>query len=106
MPIVRDKSRGTYVFEFDRVINGGRVRIRKRLPKAWTAAQADEFERKESAKLYATANGLGVEDRLIDDAVAVYVAERVPISSFVRRQCRCRKLLIYMVLSECGSRIL
>jgi len=79
MPIVRDKSRGTYVFEFDRVINGGRIRIRKRLPKAWTAAQADEFERKESAKLYATANGLGVEDRLIDDAVAVYVAERVPL---------------------------
>lgn len=76
MPISRDKSRGTYVFEFDRVVNGGRIRIRKRLPKAWSAAQADEFDRKESAKLYATANGLGVEDRLIIDAVSVYIAER------------------------------
>lgn len=78
MPISRDKSRGTFVFEFDRVINGARVRARKRLPKAWSTAQADEYERKESARLYATANGVGSEDRLIDDAVAVYLTERVP----------------------------
>lgn len=78
MPISRDKSRGTFVFEFDRVINGVRVRARKRLPKAWSTAQADEYERKESARLYATANGVGSEDRLIDDAVAVYLTERVP----------------------------
>ncbi|ABX34549.1 integrase family protein [Delftia acidovorans SPH-1] len=79
MPIVRDKSRGTYVFEFDRIVNGGRIRIRKRLPKAWTSAQADEFERKESARIYAAANGVGSEDRLITDAIALYVAERAPL---------------------------
>ena len=79
MPISRDKSRGTFVFEFDRVINNVRVRARKRLPKAWSAAQADEYERKESARLYAAANGVGSEDRLIDDAVAIYLSERVPL---------------------------
>lgn len=79
MPISRDKSRGTYVFEFDRIVNGGRIRIRKRLPKAWTSAQADEFERKESARIYAAANGVGSEDRLITDAIALYVAERAPL---------------------------
>lgn len=79
MPISRDKSRGTYVFEFDRIVNGGRIRIRKRLPKAWTSAQADEFERKESARIYAAANGVGSEDRLIADAIALYVAERAPL---------------------------
>lgn len=78
MPITRDKSRGTFVFEFDRVINGVRVRARKRLPKAWSTAQADEYERKESARLYASANGVGTDDRLIDDAVAVYLTDRVP----------------------------
>jgi len=79
MPISRAKSRGTYVFEFDRIVNGGRIRIRKRLPKAWTSAQADEFERKESARIYAAANGVGSEDRLITDAIALYVAERAPL---------------------------
>lgn len=78
MPISRDKSRGTFVFEFDRVINDVRVRARKRLPKTWSAAQADEYDRKETARLYAAANGVGTEDRLIEDAVALYLAERVP----------------------------
>lgn len=78
MPISRDKSRGTFVFEFDRIVNGVRVRARKRLPKAWSQAQADEYDRKESAHLYAAANDVGVADRLIDDAVAVYLLERVP----------------------------
>ena len=78
MPISRDKSRGTYVFEFDRIIAGSRVRARKRLPRAWSAAQADDYDRKESARLYAAANGVGYTDRLIDDAVAVYLTERAP----------------------------
>jgi integrase len=81
MPIYRDKKRRAFVFEFDRVIPGqGRVRARKRLPKAWNRAQADEFDRNESARLYASARGL--EDQastyLIEDAIAKYVEERVP----------------------------
>jgi len=78
MPITRDKARGQFVFEFDRWINGVRVRARKRLPRAWNQAQADEFDRKEGARLYATANGVGGEHHLIEDAVALYLKERVP----------------------------
>lgn len=79
MPIYRDRERGVFVFEFDRRIAGaGRIRARKRLPKTWTQAQADAFDRKESARLYALATGAEGTDALIEDAVARYVIERVP----------------------------
>lgn len=79
MPIYRDRERGAFVFEFDRRIPGaGRVRARKRLPKTWNQAQADAFDRKESARLYALATGTEGADHLIEDAVACYVRERVP----------------------------
>lgn len=70
MPIYRDRERGVFVFEFDR-----RIRARKRLPKTWTQAQADAFDRKESARLYALASGAEGPDALIEDAVAHYVIE-------------------------------
>lgn len=79
MPIYRDRERGAFVFEFDRVIPGaGRQRARKRLPKAWNQAQADAFDRKESARIYALASGVEGADHLIEDAVARYLEERVP----------------------------
>lgn len=78
MPITRDKARGQFVFEFDRWIGGARVRARKRLPRSWNQAQADEFDRKEAGRLYAQANGVGGEHHLIDDAVILYLKERVP----------------------------
>lgn len=79
MPIYRDRERGTFVFEFDRHIPGaGRVRARKRLPKAWNQAQADAYDRKESARLYAIASGTEGAIFTIDEAVACYVKERVP----------------------------
>jgi integrase len=79
MPIYRDRQRGAFVFEFDRSIPGaGRVRARKRLPKAWNQAQADAFDRKECARLYALATGTEGADALIEDAVTRYLSERVP----------------------------
>lgn len=78
MPIYRDKERGAFIFEFDRVIRGQRVRARKRLPKTWNQGQADTFDRKESARLYALATGIEGADHLIEDAVARYVSERIP----------------------------
>lgn len=79
MPIYRDRERGAFVFEFDRRIPGaGRVRARKRLPKTWNQAQADAYDRKESARLYAQATGTEGADHLIEDAVARYVSERLP----------------------------
>jgi hypothetical protein len=71
MPIYRDRERGAFVFEFDRRIPGaGRIRASKRLPKAWNQAQADAYDRKESARLYALATGTEGADALIEEAVA------------------------------------
>lgn len=77
MPIYRDKAKGRFVFEFSRRIGGQRVRARKLLPKTWNRAQADAFDRQESARLYATVHRVGGADPLIEDAVALYLKERV-----------------------------
>lgn len=78
MPIYRDKDRGCFVYEFDRRIDGQRVRATKRLPRTWNQAQADAFDRKESARLYAVATGTGGANYLIENAVALYVIHRLP----------------------------
>lgn len=78
MSIHRDKARGRFRFEFDARIGGQRVRATKLLPRAWNRAQADAFDRTESARLYATARGVGDSDHSIEDAVAVYLRERAP----------------------------
>lgn len=79
MPIYRDKKRGTFVFEFDVRIGGERVRATKHLPKTWSRAQADEFDRKESAALYARAQGIGRDDQAIEDAVNLYLMHRATV---------------------------
>jgi integrase len=78
MPIYRDKARGRFCFEFDARIGGERIRLTKLLPRSWNRAQADAFDRAETGKLYATARGLGSADHTIEDAVALYLRERVP----------------------------
>jgi integrase len=77
MSIYRDPSGRCWVFDFDRRVAGQRLRSRRRLPESWTRAQAQAFDRRESARLYAVATG----DRApatIDQAVARYLLERVP----------------------------
>lgn len=78
MSIYRDKERGRFIFEFSRRVGGQRIRTRKLLPKTWNRAQADAYDRAQSAKLYATVNRVGDSDPLIDDAVAHYLKERAP----------------------------
>lgn len=78
MPIYRDKATGRWRFDFDRRIGGGRVRRRQLLPAGFTRAQADAFDRKESAALYSIATGSAKPRRTVDQAVARYVSERVP----------------------------
>ena len=76
MSVYRDKKAGCYCFEFDRYIDGQRVRTRKLLPKTWTQSQADAYDRQESARLYAIATGIKRQDFTIDDAVKKYITER------------------------------
>ena len=78
MPIYRDKKRGSFTFEFDKIINGERVRAVKSLPKSWNQAQADAYDRQESAKLYAIATRVERAHYTIDEAVAKYIKERIP----------------------------
>lgn len=78
MPIYRDKATGRWRFDFDRRISGQRVRRRQLLPAGWTRAQADAFDRQESAALYALAAGIVRPRHLIDHAVARFEREHLP----------------------------
>lgn len=83
MSIYYDKSRRRYRFEFDRIINGNRVRATKLLPKAWNQEQADKFDREESGRLYAIAQGIEKEVPLIDTAVKHYLESKQHLKSFI-----------------------
>lgn len=76
MSITRDKARGQFVFDFNRTIGGRTVRAQKRLPKAWSRAQADAFDRQESGRLYALATGVERQRATIEDAVALYLTDK------------------------------
>jgi len=73
--IYRDPQGRCWVFDFDRRIAGQRLRTRKRLPAAWSRAQADAYDRRESARLYGLATG-EQQHHTIDQAVARYLIER------------------------------
>ena len=79
MPINRARDpqgRACFEFEFSRRIGGQRFRLRERLPLAWTRTQADAYDRKRSAEIYAQASGIESRRWLIDEAVACYLAGR------------------------------
>lgn len=79
MPInvIKDRrGRTRFQFEFSRAINGGRVRARKLLPAVWTRGQADAYDWKESARLYAEATGVERKRFTIGQAVSRYLDER------------------------------
>lgn len=79
MSVYRDKTTGGLIFDFDRYIEGQRIRARRRLPRAWSRATADAYDRKESARLYASARGVSTQqDHGIEDAVAYYLTHRLP----------------------------
>lgn len=68
-----------YLFQFDRYIPGaGRQRANKVLPKGWSKNQALEYDRVESARLYALATGVSKTTPLIEEAVLLYLQEHAP----------------------------
>jgi integrase len=79
MPITRHHS-GRWLYQFDRVLpHAGRTRANKLLPQGWTKHQAQEYDRVESARLYALASGVTpAAEPLIDDAVLLYLTEHAP----------------------------
>lgn len=76
MPI--SKEGGRLRFTFNRVIAGRRIRASKLLPKGWTFKEADQYERKETARLYSSATGEDGQESTIEAAVLVYINEHCP----------------------------
>jgi integrase len=77
MPITRHHS-GRWLYQFDRVISGTRQRANRVLPKGWTRAEAQEYDQRETARLYKVATGGAGPEPMIDDAVLLYLEKHAP----------------------------
>lgn len=77
MPVYWDRRNSRWRFEFDRQVGNRRQRATKLLPKGWTADQADEFARKEEARLYGVATGQIKQSYSISAAVKLYIDEKL-----------------------------
>ena len=78
MSISWHKTKKRWNFEFKRSINGVRVRSTRMLPASWTQAQADTYDRQESARLYAQYTGVERVHATVSAAIALYAKERLP----------------------------
>ncbi|WP_407921180.1 tyrosine-type recombinase/integrase [Bordetella petrii] len=65
-------------------MHGNRVRATKLLPKAWNQAQAAQFDREESGRLYAIAHGIEKQIPLIDTAVKHYLDSKKHLKSHMQ----------------------
>ncbi len=77
MPITRHHS-GRWLYQFDRVIAGTRQRANRVLPKGWTRTQAQEYDKRETARLYELATGGDKPEPLIENAVLLYLEKHAP----------------------------
>lgn len=77
MPITRHHS-GRWLYQFDKIIAGERVRLNKLLPEGTTRAQANDHDRRETARLYAVATGGNKPEPLIENAVLLYLQHHAP----------------------------
>jgi integrase len=82
MSIRWDTRNKRWRYEFDRVIEGRRHRLSRLLPRGWSQAQADAYDRKESGHLYAVATGVEQRDALIDEAVVLYLRDKTALKSY------------------------
>lgn len=78
MPIYYDNDKARWRFEFNRVIRAVRTRATKLLPKGWSRAQAEKYDRDETSRLYALASGVEKPEPSIGKAVGLYLEHRVP----------------------------
>lgn len=78
MPVHYDKAKGRWRYQFNRKIDGRRRRASRLLPEDWNRARAEKYERKKTGELYAVATGIEQEQRLIGDAVKLYLTHKIP----------------------------
>lgn len=82
MSIRWDTRNRRWRFEFDRVVAGRRHRLSRLLPRGWSQAQADAYDRKEGARLAAVAAGIEQREPLIDEAVVLYLRDKTGLKSY------------------------
>lgn len=82
MSIRWDTRNKRWRWEFDRVVEGRRHRLSRLLPKGWSQTQADAFDRREAARLYALATGIEQRDPLISEAIKLYLADKTGLKSY------------------------
>jgi integrase len=82
MPIRWDTRNKRWRYEFDRVFEGRRHRLSRLLPRGWSQAEADAYDRKEGARLAAIAAGIQQRDPLIDEAVILYLQDKTGLKSY------------------------
>lgn len=73
MPLHYDRRNRRWRYQLRRVIAGRIVRTSRLLPAAWSRAEAEAFERAETARLWALASGTRREAPAIERAVALYL---------------------------------
>lgn len=89
---IKEKKR--WRFEFVRVIDGKRHRASRYLPAGWSRTQADAYDRKETAHLYAVATGVERDRPLIAQAVKIYLENVVPHQKDGKKTAQCLALLL------------
>lgn len=82
MPIRWDPRNKRWRYEFDRYLHGRRHRLSRLLPKGWSQATADAYDRQETARLYAVAAGVERAEPLIEQAVALYLQDKTALKSY------------------------
>ncbi len=78
MPVHFDKAKGRWRFMFRRRVDGNRLQLTKLLPAGWGRAQAEAYDRREGARLYAQATGVEKARLPLAGAVQLYIDHRCP----------------------------
>ncbi len=78
MSVSFNKARSRWVFDFNKVVNGQRVRATKMLPAGWSKTEAETFSQQETSRLYGIATGTIKERVRIETAVELYIKHRCP----------------------------
>jgi integrase len=81
MSIRWDTRNKRWRYEFDRFLDGRRHRLSRLLPRGWNKAQAETYDQKETARLYAVASGIQHREWLIDEAVIAYLRDKQHLKS-------------------------
>ena len=81
MPIRWDSRNKRWRFEFDRYVAGRRYRLSRLLPRGWSQAQADTYDRQEGSRLAAIAAGIQRDEPLIASAVKLYITDKIGLKS-------------------------